>query len=205
MRALVIESWPLLREGIASALATLDVVTTQAGTSAEGLYALRSGDIGLVVVGSTPDMTIAETVTRSRQADGGAGVVVLVGLPTEGSLRPIATAGASAIITRTATLEELREAIRAVRSGGRYVSPAAVPGLLGREDEAPRVAPEMLTPKEREVVALMVAGRTNQEIAEALYVTVQTVKTHLSHIYVKLGASNRQEAARRALEAGLVA
>jgi ATP/maltotriose-dependent transcriptional regulator MalT len=63
----------------------------------------------------------------------------------------------------------------------------------------------MLSPREREVLVLLAEGRSNREIATAMTVTVATVKTHLVHIYAKLGAGNRNEALGRALSFGLLA
>ena len=63
----------------------------------------------------------------------------------------------------------------------------------------------MLSPREREVLVLLAEGRSNREIAATMAVTVATVKTHLVHVYAKLGAGNRNEALGRALTFGLLA
>jgi ATP/maltotriose-dependent transcriptional regulator MalT len=86
------------------------------------------------------------------------------------------------------------------------VGPSLLPllvGVLGApddgdEDDGP------LTPKELEVLSRLADGRSNKEIADALYVAPATIKTHLAHIYAKLGVTGRQEAVARAVELGLL-
>jgi DNA-binding NarL/FixJ family response regulator len=113
--------------------------------------------------------------------------------------------GITVVVPRSARIEEHGGAVDAAVKGVPYVAP----GLLGALSGAVRPAlgeieEPMLSPREREVLVLLAEGRSNREIATAMAVTVATVKTHLVHIYAKLGAGNRNEALGRALSSGLL-
>ncbi|MCW2529772.1 MAG: LuxR family transcriptional regulator [Pseudonocardiales bacterium] len=119
-------------------------------------------------------------------------------------------AGASGFLLKDVPAPELLAAIRAVAAGDSVVAPAATRRLLDRfvlsaspEPVAdPRVAD--LTPREHEVFALMGRGRTNTEIARALYLSETTVKTHVVRVLAKLGLRDRVQAVVRAYETGLI-
>jgi DNA-binding NarL/FixJ family response regulator len=110
--------------------------------------------------------------------------------------------GVSALLQRTVSPADLAQALDRVEQGERVIAPGLLPLLVGvvttGEDEGG------LTRKEREVLARLADGLSNREIAEALYITPATVKTHLAHIYMKLGATNRQEALARAVALGVL-
>jgi DNA-binding NarL/FixJ family response regulator len=100
--------------------------------------------------------------------------------------------------------EELAEALDRVDRGERVIAPALLPTLVGILAPSDRAPDSLLTGKEREVLAALAAGSSNQQIAEALFVTRATVKTHLAHIYAKLEAKDRHEAIARAVALGLL-
>jgi DNA-binding NarL/FixJ family response regulator len=119
--------------------------------------------------------------------------------------------GVDGIALRNGSTEELATVVDRVVKGEKVVVPALLPALAGRlrlrthadgDGEAGGVP---LTFREREVLAFLAEGRTNREIAGALSVSVATVKSHLVHIYDKLGAANRNEAIGRAVAAGILA
>ncbi|TYB41122.1 response regulator [Actinomadura chibensis] len=102
----------------------------------------------------------------------------------------------------------LVEAVRAAASGGSLVSPSITVRLLehlARPSAAPRPPSEPLTDREVDVVRLVARGRTNEEIAAELFVSLSTVKTHLGSVHRKLGTRNRVETAAWAWESGLTA
>jgi DNA-binding NarL/FixJ family response regulator len=118
--------------------------------------------------------------------------------------------GADALLLRTARADELADAVLRLKAGERVVASALAVGTIGRvgplmdvsHDEATRRSG--LSPKELEVLAELASGSTYMQIAEALIVTQATIKTHLVHIYKKLGVKNRHEAIARALALGLL-
>ena len=101
------------------------------------------------------------------------------------------TAGASGFVSKDWSADEVAMAVRMVGKGMT---------VFGRQEEAPATP---LSEREREVLALIASGRTNREIADALFLSPHTVKEHASALYRKLGVKNRAEAARRAERLGL--
>ncbi len=101
------------------------------------------------------------------------------------------TAGASGFVSKDWSADEVASAVRMVGKGMT---------VFGRHEEAPATP---LSKREREVLALIASGRTNREIATALYLSPHTVKEHASSLYRKLGVKNRAEATRRAERLGL--
>jgi DNA-binding NarL/FixJ family response regulator len=119
-------------------------------------------------------------------------------------------AGASGFLLKHAPPEELLLGVRAAADGGALLSPQVTRRLVAefaaRRPAARRPPPELgrLTPREREVLDLVVCGRSNTEIAEALTVSASTVKTHLGHILDKLALRDRVQAVVFGYEHGLV-
>jgi len=120
-------------------------------------------------------------------------------------------AGASAFLLKRARAEELIEAVRAVARGASWPLPRVSRSVAsrGHDVDHPNVAAlrqlEQLTDREAEVLTLLARGLTNQEIASELVLSTETVKTHVKHVYAKLGARDRVQAALTAYEGGLVA
>jgi DNA-binding NarL/FixJ family response regulator len=118
-------------------------------------------------------------------------------------------AGVAGLALRSLSAEALVATVRATAEAvaaplhlaGPLVVPLAGPGPA-RRPAAPGSAENGLTPKEQEVLAQLARGASNKAIAEALFVTPATVKTHLAHIYAKLGAHGRKQALARALSTG---
>jgi len=99
-------------------------------------------------------------------------------------------------------VREFVDAVRRVAAGGSAIDPEVVSELLGRKRRRDMIAD--LTDREREVMALVAAGRSNDEIAEALVITPATAKTHVSRAMAKLGARDRAQLVVLAYETGLV-
>jgi DNA-binding NarL/FixJ family response regulator len=116
--------------------------------------------------------------------------------------------GATGFLLKDAGPGLLIEAVRAAAKGDTLVSPSVTVRLLehlAKPQAAPRQPAEALTERELEVVRLVARGRTNEEIAGELFVSLSTVKTHLGSVHRKLGARNRVEVAAWAWESGIVA
>jgi DNA-binding NarL/FixJ family response regulator len=111
--------------------------------------------------------------------------------------------GAAGYVLKEASVKQVAEAIAtAVEGRGVYLHPVAAQRLL--DDRRTTLVAERLTERERDVLALLVDGATNEEIASRLFVTEKTVKTHLSSVFRKLGVANRTQAAMKALKEGFV-
>lgn len=129
-------------------------------------------------------------------------VIALTSFGDREIVREALAAGALSYLLKNVSAEDLAEAIRAACSGRSTLANEAVQALVQQENELP-VADE-LTPREREVLALMVKGLTNPEIANRLIVSRATAKAHVSNVLAKLGAANRAEAVAIALQRKLV-
>jgi DNA-binding NarL/FixJ family response regulator len=120
-------------------------------------------------------------------------------------------AGASGFLVKDAPREQIIEGITAVAAGEALASPSVTRRLIERFVDTPGPAPapppqlEELTPREREVLELMARGLSNTELAEHLYLSEKTVKTHVGRILMKLGLRDRVQAVILAYEAGIVA
>jgi DNA-binding NarL/FixJ family response regulator len=217
--AVVVDELALLRLGLATLLTEAVaepaggrgprvVIVGDAAGGREGAELLQLHGAELIVVGSPADMPLVEAVRRARAVSETVLVVALLGTADLGSVALVVEAGADGVALRGAGPDDLREALQTVLAGGRYVAPMLSSGLVGQLEAVPDPgdgAQDLLTYREREVLALLAGGSTNREIAASLSVTVATVKSHLVHLYAKLEVRNRQEALSRAVGLGLLA
>ena len=137
-------------------------------------------------------------------------VVILTTFQTEQQVMEALSAGARGFLLKDADPVELLAAVRAARRGETLLSPFVTDHLVSLASGQTRAAgasrdPNELNEREREVLQLLAQGARNKEIANALFIATKTVEYHLSNIFSKLGVSNRTEAARTAVERGLVA
>ena len=149
-------------------------------------------------------------VADTAGADQPVRVVVLTTYDLDEYVYEALRAGASGFLLKHAPPEELLLGVRAAADGGALLSPQVTRRLVAefaaRRPVARRPPAELarLTPREREVLDLVVCGRSNAEIAEALFVSLSTVKTHLAHVLDKLGLRDRVQAVVYGYEHGLV-
>jgi len=164
-----------------------------------------------------PNMDGAEAIARIRQALPEVRILILTTYADEEHVLAGIKAGAHGYLLKDASPEQLLESIRAVHRGESVLGSAVAAMVLTKfrdmiagESRPPAKivaaseAAELLTPREREVLALMAEGLRNQEIAERLVISVRTVKVHVSNILSKLGADNRTEAVAEARRRGLL-
>jgi DNA-binding NarL/FixJ family response regulator len=113
-------------------------------------------------------------------------LVVLANRPTPGECRQMLAFGATACLAKNTEARDVLHAIHLASRGLTVLPPATMDG-------ASPVGPELLTPREAEVLELLQSGRSNAEIAQALHVGIETIRTHARRIYRKLGVSTRRE------------
>jgi DNA-binding NarL/FixJ family response regulator len=205
MRAIVVDEFALMRLGFSALMEThgIQVVAeSHSGRELISLVGLEQPD--LVVIGTPADLPLVDVVERLKRR------CVVVGLVTRASERDVGllvALGIDGIALRNGTTEEFATVVERVLKGEKVVVPALLPALAGnlRLRTQADDGEGLLTLREREVLAFLAEGRTNREIAGALSVSVATVKSHLVHIYGKLGAVNRNDAIGRAVAAGILA
>ena len=201
-RAIVGDELELARLGVTAVLRAqgVDVVAeTHSGRELASVAALEQPD--LVVVGQPADLSVAETVRRVLRVRPRPPVVALLPTGKEDEVGMLIALGARGIALRSGSADELSDVFASVLKGEPYVVPSLHPGLAGTLKPPPLAdrTTELLSTREREVLACLAQGRSNREIAATLSVTLATVKSHLVRIYAKLGASNRNECLGRAV------
>jgi DNA-binding NarL/FixJ family response regulator len=200
-RVLLVDDHALLRTGVANIInqePDLRVVA-EAGNGAEAIQAfeLHHPDITLLDL-RMPVMEGVEAVRQLRLRDPNARVIVLTTYDTDDEISQALKAGAKAYVLKDISAEGLVSCIRDVLAGKTYLAPAAAAKL------AEGVSRVQLTPRELATLKLLADGKANKEIANELEISERTVKTHLAHLFEKLGVTSRTEAVKVATHRGLV-
>lgn len=130
-------------------------------------------------------------------------VIALTSFAEQNMVQGALQAGAIGYLQKNVTAKELGQAIRSAHEGKMTLSPEATQ-ILANSVAQPQIAGEQLTERERDVLRCMVDGLNNNEIAEALVISLGTVKFHVSNIFHKLGVDSRVEAVKLAIEQKLV-
>jgi len=202
IRVLLVDDHPVVRAGLSAVLNTgddIDVVA-QAGTGREALEVLASTQVDVVVSDiQMPQMDGVE-LTAELGKIGGPPVLILTTFDTENLIVAAMNAGAQGYLLKDAPPEELARAVRAVNEG-RPVMSDQVTVALTRRLTQPRTS---LSARELEILGAVATGHTNKEIAQELFISQATVKTHLVHIFDKLGVDNRTSAVAKAREQQLI-
>ena len=198
---LLVDDHALLRTGVANIInqeADLHVVA-EAGNGIDALaaYDRVKPDVTLLDL-RMPAMEGIEVVRRLRERDPRARVIVLTTYDPDDDLSRALKAGAKAYVLKDISADGLVACIRDVLAGKTYLAPAAAAKLA---EDVTRV---QLTPRELASLRLMADGQSNKEIATALGISDRTVKTHLGHLFEKLGVTSRTEAVKVATRRGLV-
>jgi DNA-binding NarL/FixJ family response regulator len=198
---LVADDHALLRTGVANIInqePDLRVVAEAAnGREAVEAYDRFRPDVTLLDL-RMPVMEGVEAVRQIRERDPNARVIVLTTYDTDHEIARALKAGAKAYILKDIAADDLISCIHDVLAGKTYLAPAAAAKL------AEGVTRVQLTPREMTTLRLMADGKTNKEIANDLAISERTVKTHLGHLFEKLGVTNRTEAIKVATRRGLV-
>jgi DNA-binding NarL/FixJ family response regulator len=209
VRVLIAEDHPLFREGMRGRLdrvADVAVVGEAAsGDEAVELAHKLEPDIILMDI-KMPGLNGIEATREILRASPRVGVLVLTMFEDDDSVFAAMRAGAKGYLLKDSGGEGVVHAIRAVASGEAVFGPGVAERIMGFFS-APRRAPQRafpeLTEREEEVLSLVAQGKSNQEIARQLFVSLKTVRNHVSNILLKLQVADRAQAVIRARDAGM--
>ncbi|PYE55455.1 LuxR family two component transcriptional regulator [Deinococcus yavapaiensis KR-236] len=210
MTVLVVDDQPWVRVGLATLLerdARLKVIgDVESGEAALAFFEASRADVVLMDV-RMPGMGGVRAASELRQRHG-ARVILLTTFEEEDDMIAGLTAGVAGYLLKDVPIETLRDTVVRVAGGERYVQPSVAEklalALARRSEPTPTHAPELLTRRERDVLALVARGLANKRIASALGLSESTVKVHVSNVLAKLGARDRLEAVQLALSSGLL-
>lgn len=204
IRVLIADDHPVIRDGIRAMLSTqpdLDVVDEAAtGMEATQRAKTRRPDVILMDL-RMPQGDGATAIAQIRADDPDAKIIVLTTYDTDDDIARAIDAGATGYLLKDTPREQLFAAIRSAARGDSVLSPAITTRVLTRM-RTPQ--PETLSGREIEVLTAVAGGMTNKKIGDHLHISEATVKTHLVHIFTKLGVADRTAAVSRAAHQGII-
>jgi DNA-binding NarL/FixJ family response regulator len=209
MRLLIADDHTMVREGLSRAMeqAGFEVVAQAPdGETAVALAEEHRPDVVLMDL-SLPVLSGAAATKRIRKLVPSASVLVLSMLSDESAVRSALSAGAKGYMVKDCTTEELVDAVQRVGAGETVISPSAsLPSTSSAMDMPVHRTGEqpLVTRREEEILRLMATGVSIPDAARQLYISVKTVKNHLSSIYQKLDCHDRAQAVLKAVRMGII-
>jgi DNA-binding NarL/FixJ family response regulator len=220
IRVLIADDQRVVREGLSMLVGLIDDVKV-VGVACDGAEAVRLAeaqqpDVILMDL-RMPDLDGIAATAQLNERLPAARVLVLTTYADEDAIVPALQAGALGYLTKDASAEQIETAIRAVHAGQTHLDPAVQERLVAAVVSRPsapadpglgpvdRKPPDGLTIREAEVLSLLASGLSNAEIAQRLYLSHATVKTHINRIFAKTGVRDRAQAVRYAYQHGLTA
>ncbi|WP_406454995.1 response regulator transcription factor [Streptomyces sp. NBC_00876] len=204
---IVVDDHPVVRDGLRGMFASAAEfrVLGEAADGVEGVDMAVRLDPDVVLMdlrmpGGGGVAAITELTRRGARSK----VLVLTTYDTDADTLPAIEAGATGYLLKDAPREELFTAVRAAADGRTVLSPAVASRLVSRVRTPAAPGNEALSAREREVLALVAKGTSNREIAAVLFISEATVKTHLTHVFAKLGAKDRAAAVAVAYDRGIL-
>ncbi len=204
IRLLIVDDHPVVRDGLSGIFAG-DPDFEVIGQAANGVEAVSQAeeleaDVVLMDL-RMPQMGGVEAIKELRKRRPSVHVIVLTTYDTDNDVLSAIEAGATGYLLKDAPREELIRAVRAAHRGESVLSPSIAGQLMGR---ARRPATDAISPRELEVIKLIADGANNREAAAKLFVSEATIKTHLMHIFEKLGVRDRAAAVSEAYKRRLI-
>ena len=212
IRVLIADDQRVVREGLSMLVALIDDVEVvgAAGDGAEAVHLAETHRPDVILMDlRMPDLDGIAATAQLRERLPAARVLVLTTYADEDAIVPALRAGAKGYLTKDASAEQIEAAVRAVHAGQTHLDPAVQERLVAAVTRPPDPAdlaakpPDGLTTREAEVLALLASGLSNAEIAQRLYLSHATVKTHINRIFAKTGVRDRAQAVRYAYQHGL--
>lgn len=211
-RVLIADDHELAREGMRAVLGSIPWVNVvgEARNGREAVELTETLRPDLVVMDiRMPDLDGLQATAEIKKVAPNTSVIMVTMHENPEYLLEALRVGASGYLLKESSSDQVRQTIQSIFDGGESLSSRAVSGLLtqmmskGASQQKLEMG-ETLTPREREVLVLVAAGRTNREIAATLIISPGTAKQHVERIIGKLGVSDRTQAAVKAIQLGLV-
>ncbi|AUS77739.1 DNA-binding response regulator [Actinoalloteichus sp. AHMU CJ021] len=194
IRLVVVDDHPIVRGGLRDTFADAEdiLVVGEAGDGAEGIERAErlAADVVLMDL-RMPGMDGVAATAALRERSPNTRVLILTTFDSESDVLPAIEAGATGYLLKDALPDELTRAVRAAARGEPVLAPSVTHHLMG---QVRRPGRGTLTDREREVLQLVANGSSNREAATALFIGEASIKTHLQHIYDKLGVRDRASA-----------
>ena len=204
VRLLIVDDHPVVRDGLRGMFEGEEgfEVVAEATNGADAISKARAHDPDVVLMDlRMPEMDGVSAIRKMTDLGIRARVLVLTTFDTDSDVLPAIEAGATGYLLKDAPRDELLRAVRSAADGEAVLSPSVAARLL---DQVRQPVKETVSQRELEVLQLVASGATNRDVAERLFVSEATVKTHLLHIYAKLGVNDRAAAVGAAFEKGLL-
>ena len=206
IKVMIVDDHLLVRDGINLLLSTFDdiqvVAVVDSGENALGLCGQEKPDVILMDM-VMPEQDGPESIARILKSFPEIKIIALTSFVEEDLVVRAIQAGAIGYLLKNVSADKLAEAILSAVRGQSTIEGIAAQVLLQASQKPAKVGDD-LTSRERQVLALIAAGKTNKEIASELSLSHGTVRVYVSHVLAKLGVTNRTEAARLALENNLM-
>jgi DNA-binding NarL/FixJ family response regulator len=204
IRLMIADDHPVVRDGLRAMLASQPDFQV-AGEAADGAVAVKlaaelAPDVILMDL-RMPTLDGVSAIRQIRARQPSVRILVLTTYDTDADILPAIEAGATGYLLKDAPRDELFRAIRTTAAGQAVLAPAVAARLMVKM-RAP--AEEKLSARELEVLGLVANGASNHDIAQALHISEATVKSHLLHIFGKLGVADRTAAVTAALQRGVL-
>ncbi|WP_222871244.1 response regulator [Nonomuraea sp. PA05] len=204
VRLMIVDDHPVVRDGLRGVFDGVPgiEVVAEAGDGHEALVLARAAEPDVVLMDlRMPGLDGVSAIERLAADHPGIRVVVLTTYDTDADVSRALAAGVAGYLLKDAPREELQAAVRTAAAGGRVLAQRITSQLIDGLGRKPATAP---TPRELEVLRLIARGAANKEVARALLISETTVKTHLKHVFAKLGVDNRAAAVVAAMERRLI-
>jgi len=200
IRVLIADDHPIVRNGLVRMVELTDgmevIAEAETGTEAVERYRQHQPDVTLMDL-RMPNMSGVEVITAIRLEFPNARIIILTTYDTDEDIFRGLQVGAKGYLLKDIKMKQLLDAIRTVAAGQNYVPPEVGAKL------AERMSRPQLSDREREVLQVMSQGKTNQEIADELFISESTVKFHVNNILSKLGVNDRTQAVLMAIKRGV--
>ncbi|MEZ5086006.1 MAG: response regulator transcription factor [Tessaracoccus sp.] len=204
IRLVIVDDHPIVRGGIRDTLDGTDdiMVVAEAGNGADGVEQAIRVDADVVLMDlRMPVMDGVSATAALQEKAPGVRVLILTTFDSESDVLPAIEAGATGYLLKDALPEELKHAVRAAASGESVLAPSVTQQLMG---QVRRPAGGVLTDRELEVLQLVANGNSNRDAAAVLFIGEASIKTHLQHVYDKLGVRDRASAVAEGYRRGLL-